>query len=60
VARQAMHALGRRPIHVVGPVSRAVLRPGLTAQHIVTQALGVAMRTFGRRVQTRRSAQPGP
>ena len=59
VARQAMHALGRGPIHVVGPISRAALRPGLTAQHIVTQALGVAMRTFGRRVQTRRSAQPG-
>lgn len=54
VARQALDALGSRSIHVVGPVSRALLHPGLTAQHLVTQALGVAMRTFGPRVRAPR------
>ena len=49
-----LDALGKRSIHVVGPISRALLHPGLTAQHLVTQALGVAMRTFGRRVRAPR------
>ena len=33
----------------MGPISRSVLTPGLTAQHVVTQALGVTMRALGRR-----------
>jgi short-subunit dehydrogenase len=49
VARQGLDALGRRPVHVVGPISRTLLTPGLSAQHIVTQGLGVAMRLLGRR-----------
>ena len=49
VARQGLDALGRRPVHVMGPVSRSLLAPGLTAQHVVTQGLGVAMRLLGRR-----------
>jgi hypothetical protein len=49
VARQGLDALGRRPVHVIGPVSRSLLSPGLTAQHVVTQGLGVAMRLLGRR-----------
>ncbi len=51
VARQALDALGKRSIHVVGPISRSLLHPGLTMQHLVAQALAVAMRTFGRRVR---------
>ncbi len=51
VAREGLKALGRRPVHVMGRVSRAALRPGLTAQHLVTRTLGVAMRTFGRRAR---------
>jgi hypothetical protein len=46
VARQALDALGRRAIHVVGPIARSLLKPGLTAQHLATQVLGAAMRTF--------------
>jgi hypothetical protein len=49
VARQGLDALGRRSIHVMGPISRSLLAPGLTAQHVVTQALGVAMKVLGRR-----------
>jgi short-subunit dehydrogenase len=49
VARQGLDALGRRPVHVMGPISRSLLAPGLTAQHCVTQALGVAMKVLGRR-----------
>jgi short-subunit dehydrogenase len=48
VARQGLHALGRRPVHVMGPLSRSFLTPGLAAQHAVTQALGVAMKVLGR------------
>lgn len=48
VARQALWALGRRPVHVMGPVSRALLGPGLTAQYLATQTLGIAMRALGR------------
>jgi hypothetical protein len=33
----------------MGPISRSFLTPGLTAQHVVTQALGVAMKVLGRR-----------
>ena len=51
VARQALDALGKRPVHVVGRLSRAALRPGLAAQHLVTRTLGVAMRTLGQRVR---------
>jgi uncharacterized protein len=51
VARQGLDALGRRPVHVMGPVSRSLLAPGLTAQHVVTQGLGVAMRLLGRRAK---------
>jgi short-subunit dehydrogenase len=46
VARQALDAIGRRPIHVVGPIARSLLKPGLTAQHLATQMLGAAMRAF--------------
>jgi short-subunit dehydrogenase len=49
VARQGLDALGRRSVHVMGPISRSFLAPGLTAQHVVTQALGVAMKVIGRR-----------
>jgi short-subunit dehydrogenase len=49
VARQGLDALGRRSIHVMGPISRSLLAPGLTAQHVMTQALGVAMKVLGRR-----------
>jgi short-subunit dehydrogenase len=49
VARQGLDALGCRTVHVMGPVSRSLLTPGLTAQHVVTQGLGVAMRVLGRR-----------
>lgn len=56
VARQAICALGRKPMHVMGPVAHAILRPGLTAQHVVTRTLAVAMRTLGRGFQTRGSA----
>jgi uncharacterized protein len=48
VARQALRALGRRSIHVMGPVARSLLRPGLTAQHVATQSLGIVMRAVGR------------
>jgi hypothetical protein len=48
VARQGLQALGRRPVHVMGPLSRSFLTPGLAAQHAVTQALGVAMKMLGR------------
>ena len=48
VARHALRALGRRPIHVMGPISRALLRPGLTAQYLATQTLGSVMRAVGR------------
>jgi short-subunit dehydrogenase len=48
VARQALKALGRRPVHVMGPISRSLLRPGLTAQYLATQTLGIAMRAVGR------------
>ena len=51
VAREGLKALGRRPVHVMGRVSRAALRPGLAAQHLVTRTLGVAMRAFGRRAR---------
>lgn len=54
VARQALQALGRRAIHVVGPVSRSLLSPGLMAQHFATQVLGAAMRTFGGDADRRR------
>jgi short-subunit dehydrogenase len=46
VARQALDALGRRAIHVVGPIARSLLKPGLTAQHLATQVLGAAMRAL--------------
>jgi short-subunit dehydrogenase len=49
VARQGLDALGRRPVHMMGPVSRSLLALGLTAQHVVAQGLGVAMRLLGRR-----------
>jgi short-subunit dehydrogenase len=54
VARQGLDALGRRSVHVMGPVSRSLLTPGLAAQRVVTQGLGVAMRLVGRRGMTRR------
>ena len=50
VAQQGLDALGRRSVHVMGRISRSVLAPGLTAQHVVTQALGIAMKVLGRRV----------
>jgi uncharacterized protein len=53
VARQGLDALGRRSVHVVGPVSRSLLAPGLTAQHMVTQGLGVAMQFVRRAAKTR-------
>jgi short-subunit dehydrogenase len=49
VARQGLDALGRRAVHVMGPISRTLLTPGLGAQHVVTQGIGVAMRLLGRR-----------
>lgn len=48
VARQGLEALGRRSIHVMGPVSRSLLTPGLAAQHAVTQTIGIAMNVLGR------------
>jgi short-subunit dehydrogenase len=48
VARQALRALGRRSVHVMGPISRSLLAPGLTAQYLATQTLGLAMRAVGR------------
>ena len=48
VARQALRALGRRSIHVMGPITRSLLRPGLTAQYLASQGLGMLMRTAGR------------
>ena len=56
VAREGLRALGRRSIHVVGPVSRSILGPGLFAQHAATQALGMVMRTFARGT---RNTSPG-
>lgn len=56
VARQGLNALGRRPVHVVGPISRSFLAPGLTAQHVVTQALGVALKVLDRRALDESSA----
>jgi hypothetical protein len=46
---KGLDALGRRSVHVMSPISRSFLAPGLTAQHAVTQALGVAMKVLGRR-----------
>lgn len=53
VAREGLDALGRRSVHVVGPISRTLLRPGLRAQHLLTRALGVATRMIGRRARAR-------
>lgn len=51
VAREGLNALGRKSIHVVGPITRSVLGPGLFAQHLATRGLGLAIRAarmFGR------------
>lgn len=48
VARQALRALGRRPVRIMGPVACSLLGPGLTAQYLVTRTLGAVMRTVGR------------
>lgn len=52
VAEEALRALGRRSVHVVGPLWRSLLGPGLFAQHTATQALGMFMRTLGRSTRT--------
>ncbi|MDX1540364.1 MAG: SDR family NAD(P)-dependent oxidoreductase [Geminicoccaceae bacterium] len=48
VAREGLNALGRKSIHVVGPITRSVLGPGLFAQHIATRGLGLAIRAATR------------
>jgi uncharacterized protein len=55
VAREGLKALGRKSIHVVGPITRSVLGPGLFAQHLATRGLGLAIRaaTRGARMLSR-------
>lgn len=48
VAEEGLNALGRKSIHVVGPISSSILNPGLFAQHIATRGLGLAIRTATR------------
>jgi short-subunit dehydrogenase len=48
VAEEGLTALGRKSIHVVGPIARGVLNPGLFAQHLATRGLGLAIRTAAR------------
>ena len=50
VARQALRALGKRSVHVMGPISRSLLGPGLLAQYLATQTLGALMRAVGRAI----------
>jgi short-subunit dehydrogenase len=48
VAREALSALGKRPVRIMGPIARSLLGPGLTAQYLATQTLGTLMRAVGR------------
>jgi hypothetical protein len=44
VAREAMMALGRRPVHTTGLISQAAFGPLLASRRLVTGVLGMAMR----------------
>ena len=48
VARQALSALGRRNVRIMGPVARSLLGPGLAAQSLATHTMGALMRVVGR------------
>ena len=48
VAPEGLNALGRKSVHVVGPLSRSVLSPPLFAQHLATRGLGMLIRTATR------------
>lgn len=48
VAREGLNALGRKSIHVVGPITRSILGPGLFAQHLATRGLGFAIKAATR------------
>ena len=50
VAREALHELGRKTVHVTGAMSQATLGPFLIPRRMMTGALGTAMRFFSSRM----------
>lgn len=46
VARQALRALGRRPVRITGRGARVLLGPAVTAQHLASGMLGAVLRAL--------------